>query len=68
MLFFPALALIAAFFVRRPRSAAHVERVLSLMGQIQTPDRRNMSSDILRHLAMMYTNKDEDLDNEDHAR
>ena len=34
-------------------------------GHIKTSDRRNMSNDTLRHLAMMYRNKDEELDNED---
>ena len=38
---FPALASVAAFFVRRPRSACHVERVFSLIDHIQTPDRHN---------------------------
>ena len=53
----PALSSIAAFFVRRPRSACHVERTFSLLGHIQTPDRRNMSNETLRHLAVLYVNK-----------
>ena len=48
---------IAVFFVRRPRSACHVERTFSLMGHIQTKDRLHMGNDTLRHLAMMYVNK-----------
>ena len=59
--YIPRLASIAAFLVRRPRSACHVERVFR---RILTPDRRNMSDDTLRHLAMMYINKDACLDNE----
>lgn len=65
---FSALALIAAFFVRHLRSAAHVERVFSLIGHIQRPDRRYMSSDILRYLAIMYGSKDEDFRNEDNVQ
>ena len=48
---------IAAFFVRRPRSACHVERTFSLMGHIQTKDRLRMGNNTLRHLAMMCVNK-----------
>ena len=48
---------IAVFFVRRPRSACHVERTFSLMGHIQTKDRLHMGNNTLRHLAMMYVNK-----------
>ena len=54
---FPVLSSIAVFFVRRPRSACHVERTFSLMGHIQTKDRLHMGNDTLRHLAMMYVNK-----------
>ena len=54
---FPTLSSIAVFFVRRPRSACHVERTFSLMGHIQTKDRLHMGNDTLRHLAMMYVNK-----------
>ena len=53
----PTLSSIAVFFVRRPRSACHVERTFSLMGHIQTKDRLHMGNNILRHLAMMYVNK-----------
>ena len=45
------------FFVRRPRSACHVERAFSLLGHILTHDRRDMSNETLRHLAIMYVNK-----------
>mmetsp|Transcript_95562 Transcript_95562/g.164813 ORF Transcript_95562/g.164813 Transcript_95562/m.164813 type:complete len:111 (+) Transcript_95562:565-897(+) len=62
---FPTLASIAVFFIRRPRSAAHVERFFSLIGHIQTSERLHMSDDTLRHLAVRYVNKDEDLDNSD---
>ena len=48
---------LAVFFVRRPRSACHVERTFSLMGHIQTKDRLHMGNNTLRHLAMMYVNK-----------
>ena len=48
---------LAVFFVRRPRSACHVERTVSLMGHIQTKDRLHMGNNTLRHLAMMYVNK-----------
>jgi len=58
---FPTLASIAVFFIRRPRSAAHVERVFSLIGHIHTSDRLHVSDDMLRHLAMMYVNMDERL-------
>ena len=54
---FPILSSIAVFFVRRPRSACHVERAFSLLGHIVTHDRRNMSNETLRHLAIMYVNK-----------
>ena len=54
---FPTLSSIAVFFVRRPRSACHVERTFSLMGHIQTKDRLHMGNNSLRHLAMMYVNK-----------
>ena len=54
---FPVLSSIAVFFVRRPRSACHVERTFSLMGHIQTKDRLHMGNDTLRHLTMMYVNK-----------
>ena len=54
---FPILSSVAAFFVRRPRSACHVERTFSLIGHILTPDRRNMTNDTLRHLAIVYVNK-----------
>ena len=40
---FPMLSSIAFFFVRRPRSACHVERTFSLMGHIQTKDRLHIS-------------------------
>ena len=45
------------FFVRRPRSACHVERAFSLLGHILTHERGNMSNETLRHLAIMYVNK-----------
>ena len=45
------------FFVRRPRSAYHVERAFSLLGHILTHERLNMSNETLRHLAIMYVNK-----------
>ena len=48
---------LAVFFVRRPRSACHVERTFSLMGHIQTKDRLHMGNNTLRHLAVMYVNK-----------
>ena len=48
---------LAVFFVRRPRSACHVEGTFSLMGHIQTKDRLHMGNNTLRHLAMMYVNK-----------
>ena len=54
---FPTLSSIAVFFVRRPRSACHVERTFSLMGHIQTQDRLHMGNNTLRHLAMMCVNK-----------
>ena len=54
---FPTLSSIAVFFVRRPRSACHVERTFSLMGHIQTKERLHMGNNTLRHLAMMYVNK-----------
>ena len=54
---FPTLSSIAVFFVRRPRSACHVERTFSLMGHIQTKDRLHMGNNTLRHWAMMYVNK-----------
>ena len=54
---FPTLSSIAVFFVRRPRSACHVERTFSLMGHIQTKDRLCMGNNTLHHLAMMYVNK-----------
>ena len=54
---FPVLSSIAVFFVRRPRSACHVERTFSLMGHIQTKDRLHMGNDTLRYLAMMYVKK-----------
>ena len=50
---FPILSSIAVFFVRRPRSACHVERAFSLLGHILTHDRRNMSNETLRHLAIL---------------
>ena len=62
---FPASASVAAVSVRRPRSACHVERVSSLMGRVQTADRRNMSKGTLRRVAMVHGNKDEGLGDED---
>uniref|UniRef100_A0A7S1NBK0 Uncharacterized protein n=1 Tax=Eutreptiella gymnastica TaxID=73025 RepID=A0A7S1NBK0_9EUGL len=60
----PNLCLAAvAVFIRRLRSAAHGEGVFSLIGHTQTPDRRNMSNDTLRHLTVMYAEKADSLDN-----
>ena len=54
---FPILSPIAVFFVRKPRSACHVERAFSLLGHILTHERLNMSNETPRHLAIMYANK-----------
>ena len=53
------------FIIRRPLSACHAGRVFGLNGRIQTPDRRNVSTDTLRHLAVMYCNRVEEVDHED---
>ena len=45
------------FFVRRPRSACHLERAFNLLGHILTHEHLNMSNEMLRHLAIMYVNK-----------
>ena len=55
--FCPSLSSIAVFFVRRPRSACHLERAFSLLGHILTHERLNMSNETLRHLAIMCVNR-----------
>ena len=59
---FPTLSSIALFFVTRPRSACYAERVFSLIGHILSKNRLHMGNDTLRHLAIMYVNKDDILD------
>ena len=62
---FPPLVSVAALYVRRPRSACPLGRVFGLTSRIQPPDRRNVSKDTLRHLAVMDCNTDEELDDAD---